>query len=69
MAGRDLGDVLAIISGAERVHVATLRRFVTPSPGSISRETVLRPSYGLTEATLYVATAESRRAPGGPLRA
>lgn len=63
MAGRDLGDVLAIISGAERVHVATLRRFVTRFARFNLKDTVLRPSYGLAEATLYVATAESRRAP------
>lgn len=63
MAGRDLGDVSAIISGAERVHVATLRRFVTRFARFNLKETVLRPSYGLAEATLYVATAESRRAP------
>lgn len=63
MAGRDLGDVSAIISGAERVHVATLRRFVTRFARFNLKETVLRPSYGLAEATLYVATADSRRAP------
>jgi len=63
MAGRDLGGVSAIISGAERVHVATLRRFVARFARFNLKETVLRPSYGLAEATLYVATAESRRAP------
>jgi acyl-CoA synthetase (AMP-forming)/AMP-acid ligase II len=64
MAGRDLASVLAILSGAERVHVATLRRFVQRFSRFNLQETVLRPSYGLAEATLYVATHESRRAPG-----
>jgi acyl-CoA synthetase (AMP-forming)/AMP-acid ligase II len=64
MAGRDLGSVAAIISGAERVHVATLRRFVQRFSRFNLQDTVLRPSYGLAEATLYVATHGSRRAPG-----
>ena len=34
MAGLDLGHVLGIISGAERIHTATLRRFASGSPGS-----------------------------------
>lgn len=63
MIGRDLGDVSLIISGAERVHVPTLRRFAQRFARFNLKDTVLRPSYGLAEATLYVATAESRRAP------
>ncbi len=63
LAGRDLGDVLAIISGAERVHVATMRRFVRRFARFNLSENVIRPSYGLAEATLYVATADSQRAP------
>lgn len=64
MAGLDLGQCAAILSGAERVHVATLRRFAQRFARFNLQETVLRPSYGLAEATLYVATHESRRAPG-----
>jgi acyl-CoA synthetase (AMP-forming)/AMP-acid ligase II len=62
MAGFDLGNTLVVISGSERVHDATLRRFGQRfRPFNLS-EDVLRPAYGLAEATLYVAT----RAPGGP---
>jgi acyl-CoA synthetase (AMP-forming)/AMP-acid ligase II len=62
MAGLDLSGVVALVSGAERVHEATLRRFL----GRFSRfglhEKVIKPSFGLAEATLYVATRE----PGAP---
>ena len=62
MAGLDLGDVLGIASGSERVHAATVRRFAERFAKFNLRDTVLRPSYGLAEATVYVAT----RAPGQP---
>jgi long-chain fatty acid adenylyltransferase FadD28 len=62
MAGLDLGDVRHIISGAERVHAATLTRFTDRFACFGLRPEVLRPSYGLAEATVYVAA----RAPGGP---
>jgi long-chain fatty acid adenylase/transferase FadD26 len=62
MAGMDLAHVLGIISGAERVHPATIRRFADRfAPFNLS-ETSVRPSYGLAEATVYVATPE----PGQP---
>lgn len=56
MAGKDLGGVLRVLSGSERVHVATLRRFVSRFARFNLREESLKPSYGLAEATLYVAT-------------
>ncbi len=56
MKGLDLGDVLRVLSGSERVHVATLRRFAQRFAKFNFREEALRPSYGLAEATLYVAT-------------
>ena len=62
MAGLDLGDVLAIGSGSERVHAATIRRFTQRFSRFNLPGTALRPSYGLAEATLYVATP----APGQP---
>jgi long-chain fatty acid adenylyltransferase FadD28 len=62
MAGLDLGDVLGIVSGSERIHAATLRRFTERFAKFNLDDTVLRPSYGLAEATVYVAT----RAPGQP---
>lgn len=56
MAGCDLSTVLAIMNGAERVHPATTERFARRfAPFNLSSR-VLRPSYGLAEATLFVAT-------------
>lgn len=63
MAGLDLGHVRTIVTGAERVNVATLRRFTERfAPFNLS-ETAIRPSDGLAEATVYVATAGPGRAP------
>jgi fatty acid CoA ligase FadD28 len=62
MAGLDFGNVLGVISGAERIHAATLKRFTERFARFNLRDTVIRPSYGLAEATLYVAT----RGPGRP---
>jgi acyl-CoA synthetase (AMP-forming)/AMP-acid ligase II len=62
MFGLDLGNVRAIITGAERVNAATLKRFTDRFARFNLSETVIRPSYGLAEATLYVATAR----PGHP---
>lgn len=60
LAGCDFGNVLSIMSGAERVHDVTVRRFADRFARFNLRSAVIRPSYGLAEATLYVAT----RAPG-----
>lgn len=62
MAGLNLSDVLIIVTGSERVHPATLRRFTQRFARFNLRESVIRPSYGLAEATVYVAT----RPPGQP---
>lgn len=64
MAGLDLGGVQAILNGAERVASATVKRFNERFAPFGLRETVIRPSYGLAEATLYVATP----APDRPAR-
>jgi long-chain fatty acid adenylyltransferase FadD28 len=63
MAGLDLGGVLTIQSGAERVQPATIKRFTDRFARFNLRNTVIQPSYGLAEATLYVAT----RRPGQPV--
>ena len=63
MAGLDLGDVLGIVSGSERVHAATIRRFAERFSRFNLPDTALRPSYGLAEATLYVATPVPGRPP------
>ncbi|MEY8016385.1 AMP-binding protein [Mycobacterium servetii] len=63
MAGRDLGNVAVIISGAERVRPETLQRFTQRFARFNLRDTVLRPTYGLAEATLYVATSTEGEPP------
>ncbi|OBJ70860.1 AMP-binding protein [Mycobacterium sp. 1274756.6] len=63
MAGFDLCDVLAIITGAERVHPATLRRFTQRFAQFNLREAVIRPSYGLAEATVFVAVSPAEKPP------
>ena len=56
LAGLDLGEVLGIISGAERVEPATLHRFVDRFAHFNFRDHMMRPAYGLAEATVFVAT-------------
>lgn len=63
MAGLDLSDVLVIATGSERVNPATLQRFTQRFAGFNLREEVIRPSYGLAEATVYVATRTSPEPP------
>lgn len=63
MDGLDLGDVLIIQNGAERVQPATLRRFSERFAKFNLRDTVVRPSYGLAEATVYVATRTPAQPP------
>jgi fatty acid CoA ligase FadD21 len=55
LAGLDLGDVLGIISGAERVEPTTLHRFVDRFSHFNFKDHMMRPSYGLAEATVFVA--------------
>jgi fatty acid CoA ligase FadD21 len=62
MAGLDLGGVQGIVSGSERVHLATLDRFCDRFARYNFREHMMRPAYGLAEATVYVACRNS----GGP---
>ncbi len=56
VAGCDLGDVLTIINGSERIHPPTLQRFAARFAGLNLHPRVIRPSYGLAEGTVYVAT-------------
>jgi fatty acid CoA ligase FadD28 len=63
MAGLDLGDVLIIQNGAERVQPATMRRFTDRFARFGLRDNVIRPSYGLAEATVYVATRTPAQPP------
>jgi fatty acid CoA ligase FadD21 len=63
MAGLDLGGVLTLVSGAERVHPATLERFVDRFARFGFRHEMMTPSYGMAEATVYVSTAATGGAP------
>jgi long-chain fatty acid adenylyltransferase FadD28 len=63
MAGLDLGGVQTILSGAERVHPATITRFAERFARFNLRDSVIRPSYGLAEATVYVATSRPGQSP------
>lgn len=56
LAGLDLGGVLGIINGAERVDPATLDRFADRFSHFNFADRMLRPSYGLAEATVFVAS-------------
>jgi fatty acid CoA ligase FadD21 len=56
LAGLDLGGVRGIISGAERVEPATLRRFVDRFAHFNFRDDMMCPAYGLAEATVFVTS-------------
>ena len=63
LPGADLSSVLAVMNGAERVLPGSMDRFTRRfAPLGLSAG-VIRPSYGLAEATLYVATAAPAAAP------
>jgi fatty acid CoA ligase FadD28 len=64
MAGLDLGDVLCINNGSERVQPATLQRFNQRFARFNFQDRVLRPSYGMAEAVVYIATREGNQPPG-----
>ena len=63
MAGFDLGGVSAVLSGSERVQPATLQRFADRFARFNLHPNILRPSYGMAEATVYIATRELGQAP------
>jgi long chain fatty acid CoA FadD26 len=65
MAGLNLGNVWGIVSGTERIDVATMRRFTERFARFNLSPTVIQPSYGLAEATVYVTAPE----PGSPPKA
>jgi long-chain fatty acid adenylase/transferase FadD26 len=60
MAGLDLGHVQVVLDGSERVHAATIRRFLERFSRFNFPERALRPSYGLAEAMVYVASSAGR---------
>jgi len=63
MAGLHLGGVHSILNGSERVQPATLKRFVDRFAPFNLDPAVLRPSYGMAEATLYIATRKTGEPP------
>ena len=63
MAGLDLSGVIGIINGAERIHPSTLVRFNERFRAVGFRPEMVRPSYGLAEATVFVACGSNGRAP------
>ena len=63
MAGLDLSGVLGIINGAERIHPPALVRFNERFAPIGFRPEMIVPSYGLAEATVYVASGTHGRAP------
>lgn len=63
MAGLDLADVLVILSGSERVHPATLRRFTEKFARFNLPGKAVRPAYGLAEATVYALSRTPAQPP------
>ena len=63
MAGLDLGNVLTILSGSERVQPATIRRFTEQFSRYNLRSSMIRPSYGMAEAAVYLATRTPAQPP------
>jgi len=56
MAGLDLGGVHTIQNGSERVQPKTLKQFADRFARFNLDPAALRPSYGMAEATVYIAT-------------
>jgi fatty acid CoA ligase FadD21 len=61
--GLDLSGVVGIINGAERIHPDTLVKFNERLAPNGFRPEMVAPSYGLAEATVYVASGGANRVP------
>ena len=59
----DLSNVKAILNGSEPVSPASMRKFYEAFAPYGLRETAVKPSYGLAEATLFVSTTPMDEAP------
>jgi fatty acid CoA ligase FadD32 len=59
----DLSNVKAILNGSEPVSAASIRKFNEAFGPYGFRETAIKPSYGLAEATLFVSTTPMDEAP------
>ncbi|MFG1930773.1 AMP-binding protein [Mycobacterium sp. NPDC048908] len=63
MTGLDLGNILTILSGSERVQPATIRRFTERFGRFNLRSSMIRPSYGMAEAAVYLAARTPAQPP------
>lgn len=63
MAGLDLGSVHTILTGAERIHAATIRRFTERFAHFNLPANAVAPSYGLAEAMVYAGSAPRAQRP------
>ena len=63
LADLDLSQVIGIINGAERIHPETLVRFNERLAPNGFRPECVAPSYGLAEATVYVASGRADQVP------
>lgn len=61
--GIDLGTVHTILNGGQRVLAPTVQRFAERFARFNLRNNVVRPSYGLAEATVYVASSRPLAVP------
>ncbi|QUR67332.1 AMP-binding protein [Mycobacterium spongiae] len=63
LEGLDLGGVHGILNGSERVQPITLQRFIDRFAPFNLDPRALRPSYGMAEAVVYVATLKTGQPP------
>lgn len=63
MTGLDLSNVHTILSGAERIHAATLRRFTERFTRFGLPTNAAAPSYGLAEAMVYAGSGSRANRP------
>jgi long chain fatty acid CoA FadD26 len=68
MAGFDLAGVHTILSGSERIHAATIRRFTERFDRFNLPANAVAPSYGLAEAMVYAGSAPVASPRDGPVR-
>ncbi|MCA4719550.1 long-chain-fatty-acid--AMP ligase FadD32 [Mycobacterium avium] len=59
----DLSNVKGILNGSEPVSPSSMRKFYEAFKPYGLRETAIKPSYGLAEATLFVSTTPMDQAP------
>ncbi|MFI5877358.1 fatty acyl-AMP ligase [Streptomyces sp. NPDC051445] len=62
-AGLSLGSVTAMVNGSEPIRGQTLTRFQAAFGPYGMRTATMRPSYGLAEATVFVATSPQEEEP------